>query len=126
MKPASEILQEKLSKKWLSNKAVRDGMVACFIKTLQEHDKRSGQNRSEAEINKIVHQVAEGAFAELGVGFEVPTHGELKRIKEMMNDRLGLTQFQETDRPLFEDHENTCETLLSKMDSSSEDSARRV
>jgi hypothetical protein len=125
MKSAVEILEEKLSKKWLSNKAVRDGMMACYIKTFQEHDKKSGKARTEAEINKIVHDVAEAIFQELGVGFEVPTREELIRIKTLMNDRLEMTQFGGEDRFLFDEHETTCEALLSKMDESSEDSSRK-
>ena len=125
MKSAVEILEEKLSKKWLSNKAVRDGMMACFIKTFQEHDKKSGKVRTEAEINKIVHDVGETIFQELGVGFEVPTKEELIRIKKLMNDRLEMAQFGGEDRFLFDEHEKTCEALLSKMDESSEDSSRK-
>ena len=126
MKPAIEILEEKLSKRWLSNKAVRDAMMASFIKTLQEYKKNMGKVSSEAEINKVVHDVAEAAFKELDVGFEVPTHGELKRIKGMMNERLGLSQFEGENRSLYKEHEKTCEKLLSKMDANSEDSARKI
>ncbi len=126
MKPAVEILQEKLSKRWLSNKAVRDGMIACFIKTFQAYDQKIGRVRSEPEVNRVVHDVAEVAFAEIGVGFEVPTLEELKRIKGMMNERLGLIQVQMSDPGLYEEHEKICEALFSKMDTSSEDSARQV
>ena len=125
MKSAVEILEEKLSKKWLSNKAVRDGMMACFIKTFQDHDKKNGKVRAEAEINKVVHDVAETIFQELDIGFEVPTKQELIQIKGLMNDRLDLTQWGGEDRFLFEEHEKTCEALISKMDESSEDSARK-
>lgn len=126
MKSAIEILEEKLSKRWLSNKAVRDAMMASFIKTLQEYKKNMGQVSSEVEINKVVHDVAEAAFEELDVGFEVPTHGELKRIMGMMNERLGLSQYEGENRSLYEEHESACEKLLSKMDASSEDSARKI
>ena len=126
MKPAVEILEEKLSKRWLSNKAVRDGMIACFIKTFQAYDQKMGRVRSEPQVNKAVHDVAEVVFAEIGVGFEVPTLEELKRIKGMMDERLGLRQIQVSNPGLYEEHERICEALFSKMDSSSEDSARQA
>ncbi len=125
MKPAVEILEEKLSKRWLSNKAVRDAMIASFIKTLQGYDQNNGKTRSEPEINKLVHNVAETIFQEMGVGFEVPTKKELVQIGQTMVERLGLLEFSGTDRPLLEEHQKVCETLLSKMDESSEDSARK-
>ena len=37
MEPAEEILKEKLSKRVLSNKTTREGMLACLIVTMMKY-----------------------------------------------------------------------------------------
>ena len=50
MQSAEEILKEKLSKRVLSNKTTREGMLACFIVTLMKYRSLKGIPSPEEEM----------------------------------------------------------------------------
>lgn len=114
-------LQVKLAKKWLSNKAARDGMVECFVLTLERYEEKLSQRGLTREnmptpLKKTVYDCAVDAFKAINVDYELPTKSDLQRIKTMMEERLPFLRMDEVDTDLRKEHERMCSALLEKME----------
>ncbi|HBI24776.1 MAG TPA: hypothetical protein DDX84_11395 [Nitrospiraceae bacterium] len=116
MQPAKEILREKLSKRVLSNKTTREGMLASFIVTMMKYYTRKGTNPSEDEVRKTIYDYAGEAFTSINVDFEFPNLEDLKRVKALIEERLGASSLKEDAPEIFSEHERICNVLFGKYE----------
>lgn len=116
MESAEEILKEKLSKRILSNKTTREGMLACFIVTMMRYLSMKGVNPSEEEVRKTIYDYACEAFASIHVDFESPDLEDLKRVKNIIEEKIGASPLKKEAVELFAEHERTCNALFAKYE----------
>lgn len=116
MQAAEEILREKLSKRVLSNKTTREGMLACFIVTMKRYLAKKGINHTEEDVRKKIYDYAGEAFASINVDFEFPNLEDLKRVKAVIEDKIGFPSIKEEVSEIFAEHERVCNTLFSKYE----------
>lgn len=116
MESAEKILQEKLSKRVLSNKTTREGMLASFIVTMMKYLSSKGINPDEDEVRKNIYDYANEAFSSINVDFEFPDLQDLKRVKEIIEEKINISQLKEELPDLFEEHEWNCRTLFAKYE----------
>jgi hypothetical protein len=116
MQSAEEILQEKLSKKVLSNKTTREGLLACMIVTLQKYMSGISRTVSEEEIRLKIYDQAYEAFQSVGGDFEFPNLDDIKRVKQIVEKKTWLQEVQEREPSLFAEYERTCQTLFEKYE----------
>lgn len=116
MESAEEILKEKLSKRVLSNKTTREGMLACFILTMMKSLSKQGANPSEEEVRKKIYDYAGEAFASINVDFEFPNLEDLKRVKGIIEEKIGASSLKEETAEIFAEHERICKVLFEKYE----------
>jgi len=116
MQSAEEILKEKLSKRVLSNKATREGVLACFVSTLSEYLADRGHPETEEEVRKRVYDTACDAFRAIGVDFEFPCLEDLRRVKEILEERFDMTSVKNDAPGLFMKYERICNDLFERYE----------
>ena len=116
MQSAEAILQEKLSKRVLSNKTTREGMLACFIVTMMKYLSMKGIPSSEEEVRKTIYDDSNEAFISIKSDFEFPSLEDLKRVKAILEDKIKASSLKEEAPELFAEHERTCSTLFAKYE----------
>jgi hypothetical protein len=116
MQSAEEILQEKLSKRVLSNKTTREGLLACMIVTVQKYLSKSSRPLDEEEIRSRLYDEAYDAFRTIGSDFEFPNLDHLKQVKGMVDKNPWLQEIREQAPALFEEYERTCQILFDKYE----------
>jgi len=115
MQSAEEILKEKLSKRVLSNKTTREGMLACFIVTLMKYRTLKGIPSPEEEVRRTIYDNANEAFLAIKSDFEFPSLEDLKRVKAILEDKIKASSLKEEAPELFAEHERTCSILFAKL-----------
>lgn len=116
MQSAEEILKEKLSKRVLSNKTTREGMLACFIVTLMKYFSMKDIPSSEEEVRRTIYDNANDAFLSIKSDFEFPTLEDLKQVKAILEDKINASSLKEEAPELFAEHERTCSILFAKYE----------
>ena len=116
MESAEDILKEKLSKRVLSNKTTREGMLACFIVTMMRYLSKKGANPSEDEVRRTIYDYASGAFASIRVDFEFPNLDDLRKVKAIIEDKIRASSIKEEAPEIFAEYERTCNTLFAKYE----------
>ncbi|MBI5406192.1 MAG: hypothetical protein HZA18_00675 [Nitrospirae bacterium] len=116
MQSAEEILQEKLSKRVLSNKTTREGMLACFIVTLMKYCSLKGLPSPEEEVRRTIYDNANEAFLAIKSDFEFPSLEDLKRVKTILEDKIKASSLKEEAPELFAAHERICSILFAKYE----------
>ena len=116
MQSAEAILQEKLSKRVLSNKTTREGMLACFIVTMMRYLSLKGIPSSEEEVRKSIYDDANEAFVSIKSDFEFPNLEDLKRVKAILEGKIKASSLKEEAPELFAEHERVCSTLFAKYE----------
>ncbi len=116
MRPSEEILKEKLSKRVLSNKTTREGMLSCFVVTMMRYLSFKGFNPSEDEVRRTIYDHADEAFTSIGVDFEFPDLEDLKRVKAIIEEKIDASSLKREATELFSEHENICNALFSKYE----------
>ncbi len=116
MQSAAEILQEKLSKRVLSNKTTREGLIACMIVTVRKYLEGLSRPAPEMEVRNKMYDEAYEAFRSLGGDFEFPDLDHLKRVKEIVEGKSLLGEIREKAPALFAEYEQTCRTIFDKYE----------
>lgn len=116
MESAEDILKEKLSKRVLSNKTTREGMLACFILTMMKYLSKKGVNPQEDEVRKKIYDYADEAFASIDVDFEFPDLEDLKRVKAIIEEKIGVSSLRREAAEIFVEHERICKALFAKYE----------
>lgn len=116
METAEEILKEKLSKRVLSNKTTREGMLACIIVTMMKYLSSKDINSSEDEVRRKIYDYAGEAFVSIKVDFEFPDLEDLKRVKTIVEEKIGAASIKENAPEIFDEYERTCSILFSKYE----------
>ena len=116
MESAEDILKEKLSKRVLSNKTTREGMLACFVVTMMRYLSRKGIHSSEDEVRETIYDYAGEAFASIHVDFEFPDLEDLKRVKGLVEEKVKISSIKEEAPELFAEYERICNTLFAKYE----------
>ena len=116
MQSAEEILQEKLSKRVLSNKTTREGLLACMIVTVQKYLASVSRPASEEEIRSKLYDEAYDAFRTIGSDFEFPNLDHLKQVKGMVDRNPWLQEIREKAPALYAEYERTCQDLFNKYE----------
>lgn len=102
-------LETKLSKKWLSSNAVREGLLTSLILTLQE----SGE---AGDVEGRVDRVAQEEFRREQADEEYAPPEILTRVLASIETRLGLERMP---ADLVRRHRDVCAALLAKVDQQS-------
>lgn len=116
MQSAEEILKEKLSKRVLSNKTTREGMLACFILTMMKYLSKKSTNPQEDEVRKKIYDYAGEAFAAINVDFEFPDLEDLRRVKAIIEEKIGVSSLKKEAVEIFAEHEQICNALFAKYE----------
>ena len=116
MQSAEEILKEKLSKRVLSNKTTREGMLACFIVTMMRYLSLKGIPSSEEEVRKSIYDAANEAFISVKSDFEFPNLEDLKRVKAILENKIKASSLKEEAPELFAEYERVCNILFAKYE----------
>lgn len=102
-------LEAKLTKKWLSSNAVREGIMTSLILALRA----AGEDN---DIETRVDRAAQEEFKRHQVDEEYASPQTLRVVLSALEQRLGLDQLPEG---AVRRHREICETLLGKVDTSS-------
>lgn len=116
MQSAQEILEEKLSKRVLSNKTTREGLIACMIVTLQKYGASTSKPFSEEEVRTRLYDEAYDAFRTIGSDFEFPNLDHLKKVKNMVEKNPWFQEVKHEAPALFSEYEQTCQVLFDKYE----------
>jgi hypothetical protein len=102
-------LDAKLSKKWLSSNAVREGLLTSLILTLQE----AGE---AGDVEGRVDRVAQEEFRREQADEEYAPPNILRTVFASIETRLGVDQLP---AELVRRHRDVCAALLGKVDQQS-------
>jgi hypothetical protein len=102
-------LDAKLTKKWLSSNAVREGLLTSLILTLQD----AGQSD---DVEGRVDRAAQEVFKQFQADEEYASPVILRDALARIESRLGVDRLP-TD--LVNRHRDACVTLLAKVDQQS-------
>jgi hypothetical protein len=116
MQSAEEILQEKLSKRVLSNKTTREGLLSCMVVTVMRYLSAQGRPEAEEAIRNPIYDEAYEAFRDIGSDFEFPNLDDLKKVKERVEKKSLLEEIRVKDPGRFTEYDRTCQTLFEKYD----------
>ncbi|OGW44074.1 MAG: hypothetical protein A2132_06990 [Nitrospirae bacterium RBG_16_43_11] len=116
MESCEDILKEKLSKRVLSNKTTREGMLACFVVTMMKYLSKKGISKPEDTVRKTIYDYAGEAFKSIGVDFEFPNLEDLKKIKAIIEEKIDAAAIKKEEPELFNEHERICSTLFRKFE----------
>lgn len=116
MELAADILKEKLSKRVLSNKTTREGMLACFIVTMMNYLSAKGENPSEDDVRRTIYDYAGEAFNSINVDFEFPNLDDLKKVKSIVEGKIEAASIKDSSPEIFNEHERICSILFSKYE----------
>ena len=116
MESCEDILKEKLTKRVLSNKTTREGMLACLVVTWMKYLSMKGASKPEDTVRKAIYDYAGGAFTSIGVDFEFPNLEDLKKVKGIIEERINISSIKKDAPELFNGHERICDTLFQKFE----------
>jgi len=116
MESCEDILKEKLSKRVLSNKTTREGMLACLVVTWMKYLSMKGASKPEDTVRKAIYDYAGEAFTSIGVDFEFPNLEDLKKVKAVIEERINISSIKKDAPELFNEHERICSTLFQKFE----------
>jgi len=116
MEACEDILKEKLSKRVLSNKTTREGMLACLVVTWMKYLDLKGTPQPEDNVRKTVYDYAGEAFTSIGVDFEFPNLEDLKKVKAIVEKKINIFSIKKEAPELFDEHERICSTLFGKFE----------
>lgn len=102
-------LDAKLTKKWLSSNAVREGLLTSLILTLRE-------TGDEDDVDTRVDRAAQEEFKRVQADEEYAPPDALRRVLAALEQRLG---FDRLPPDAVGRHRALCEALLAKVDPSS-------
>ncbi len=102
-------LDAKLTKKWLSSNAVREGLLTSLILTLRE-------TGGEDDVETRVDRAAQEEFARVQADEEYAPPDALRRVLTALEQRLG---FDRLPSDAVGRHRDVCATLLAKVDQQS-------
>ena len=116
MEACEDILKEKLSKRVLSNKTTREGLLACFVVTWMKYLSMKGAPQPEDTVRKTVYDYAGEAFTSIGVDFEFPNLEDLKKVKAIIEERINMSSMKKEAPGLLDEHGKLCNTLFQKFE----------
>lgn len=116
MEACEDILKEKLSRRVLSNKTTREGMLACLVVTQMKYLSLKGTPQAEDTVRKAIYDFAGEAFASIGVDFEFPNLEDLKKVKAIVEGRINMPSIKQESPELFNEHERICNALFQKYE----------
>ena len=102
-------LDVKLTKKWLSSNAVREGLLTSLILTLQE----AGE---AGDVEGRVDRVAQEEFRRVQADEEYAPPETLRTVLAAVEARLGVERLP---AELIKRHRDVCAALLAKVDQQS-------
>jgi hypothetical protein len=111
------ILERKLSKKFLSPNAVRDGFIESYCVLLRAYQKKSGLTESDSEINDKTFAMIREIYRLNEIHYEIPPKSVILRVDELIKIKLNAKQIQNLVPEAYLSHEKTCQDLLDRMDS---------
>lgn len=116
MEACEDILKEKLSKRVLSNKTTREGLLACFVVTWMKYLSMKGTPQPEDTVRKTIYDYAGEAFTAIGVDFEFPNLQDLNKVKNIIEKKIDIFSIKKEAPELFSEHERICSTLFQKFE----------
>jgi hypothetical protein len=102
-------LDAKLTKKWLSSNAVREGLLTSLILTLQD----AGQ---ADDVEGRVDRAAQAAFKQFQADEEYAPPAVVREALALIESQLG---FERLPSDLLNRHRDICAALLAKVDQQS-------
>lgn len=109
-------LERKLTKKFLSPNAVRDGFIESYCVLIKKFQEREGIFTSDSEINQKTFSLVREIYRENDIHYEIPPRSVILQVNEMIQKKLNVDQIQKGVPEAYLEHEKTCKELLSRMD----------
>ncbi len=109
-------LERKLTKKFLSPNAVRDGFIESYCVLIKEFQEKEGTFTSDSEINQKTFSIVREIYRENDIHYEIPPRSVILKVDELIKKKLNVDQIQKGVPGAYLEHEKTCKELLSRMD----------
>ncbi|MBI1824457.1 MAG: hypothetical protein HY200_01765 [Nitrospirae bacterium] len=112
-----KILERKLSKKFLSPNAVRDGFIESYCVLLKAFQQKNGNFGSDADINDKTFALVRDLYREKEIHYEIPPKSVILKVNDLIKEKLNANQIQKAVPEAYLSHEKICQELLDRMDS---------
>lgn len=112
-----KILERKLTKKFLSPNAVRDGFIESYCALLKKFQQKQGIYTSDAEINDKTFSLVREIYREKDIHYEIPPKPVILKVDEMIKEKLNADLIQREVPEAYSNHIKVCQSLLERMDS---------
>jgi hypothetical protein len=112
-----KILERKLTKKFLSPNAVRDGFIESYCILLKKFHQKQGSYTSDAEINDKTFSLVREIYREKDIHYEIPPKPVILKVNELIKEKLNTDQMKREVPEGYSEHEKVCQALLDRMDS---------
>ncbi|MHB8481270.1 MAG: hypothetical protein ACYDBV_00820 [Nitrospiria bacterium] len=109
-------LERKLTKKFLSPNAVRDGFIESYCLLIKGYQQKEGTFTSDSDINQKTFSLVREIYRENDIHYEIPPKPVILRVNELIKKKLNMDRIQNGIPEAYLEHEKTCRELLSRMD----------
>jgi hypothetical protein len=109
-------LERKLSRKFLSPNAVRDGFIESYCILLKAFQQKKGNYLSDSEINDRTFSMVRDLYREKDIHYEIPPKPVIMEVNRWIQERLNIGDIKGVVPEAFQRHERTCQELLDRMD----------
>jgi hypothetical protein len=112
-----KILERKLTKKFLSPNAVRDGFIESYCVLLKKFQQKQGNYTSDAEINDKTFALVRETYREKDIHYEIPPKPVILLVNAIIKEKLNAEKLKKEVPEAYLEHEKVCQELLDRMDS---------
>ncbi len=110
-------LERKLTKKFLSPNAVRDGLTESYCVLIKKLREKEGPFISDSEINNSTFSLVRETYRENDIHYEIPPKPVILQVDEMVRKKLNVDRIQKEVPEAYLEHQRVCQELLDRMDS---------
>ena len=112
-----KVLERKLSKKYLSPNAVRDGFIESYCILMKAYQQKLGSYRSDAEINDATFTLVREIYREKNIHYEIPPKKVIMKVDELIKEKLNANVMMREVPEAYLHHQKMCQELLMRMES---------
>ncbi|MFI5305472.1 MAG: hypothetical protein ACHQYP_11860 [Nitrospiria bacterium] len=111
-----KVLERKLTKKFLSPNAVRDGFIESYCVLLKAFQQKQGNRQTDAEINDNTFALIREIYRVKDIHYEIPPKPVILKVDEFIKEKLNINQIKREVPEAFLQHEKVCRELINRMD----------
>ncbi|HXN06428.1 MAG TPA: hypothetical protein VN944_05125 [Nitrospiria bacterium] len=109
-------LQRKLTKKYLSPNAVRDGFIESYCLLLKNYQTAKGAFTSEADLNQKTFSMVRDIYRENDIHYEIPPKSVILYVDGLVRSKINLLEIEKAVPEPFREHERVCRELLLRLE----------